>query len=86
MTIRQAFDPPRLGAMRIEHKAEDSRRKESIRTENGEPAPSIGRQLFRLGISLAAPIALYYGLRAAGVGIYPALIIGAVPPALSVLV
>lgn len=39
-----------------------------------------------LVFNLVAPIALYYGLRAAGVGIYVALIIGAVAPALSAVV
>jgi hypothetical protein len=42
--------------------------------------------MLSLGLNLAAPIALYYALRAAGVGIYPALIVGAVAPALGAVV
>jgi hypothetical protein len=42
--------------------------------------------MFALALNLAAPIALYYGLRAVGVGIYPALLAGAVAPALGAIV
>jgi len=79
-----APDLPPPGAMSIGH--EEPRRRENIRTETGTRPLGVGRQLFTLGLNLAAPIALYYGLRAVGVGIYPALIVGAVPPLLSALV
>ncbi|NYI91451.1 hypothetical protein HNR02_004774 [Amycolatopsis endophytica] len=39
-----------------------------------------------LALDIAAPLALFYGLRAAGAGDVPALVVGAVPPALNVLV
>jgi hypothetical protein len=42
--------------------------------------------MLALGLNLAAPIALYYALRAAGVGIYPALVVGAAVPALGAVV
>jgi len=78
-----ASDLPRPGTM---SDREEPRRRENIRAENGERPPTVRRQLLTLGLNLAAPIALYYGLRAVGIGIYPALIVGAVPPALSALV
>ncbi|HVA91171.1 MAG TPA: VC0807 family protein [Chloroflexota bacterium] len=81
MKIIPAFAAPRLGPRHIGREREGARR-----TERGNRPLGIGRQLFTLGLNLAAPIALYYGLRAVGVGIYPALIVGAVPPALSTLV
>jgi len=79
-----APDLPRPGAMSIGH--EEPRRRERIQPENGTRPLGVGRQLLTLGLNLAAPIALYYGLRAVGVGVYPALIVGAVPPLLSALV
>jgi hypothetical protein len=39
-----------------------------------------------LVLDIGAPLALFYGLRAAGAGDVPALVAGAVPPALNVLV
>lgn len=42
----------------------------------------LARAGLKLLVGLVAPVALYYGLRAAGVGAYPALIAGAVAPAL----
>jgi intracellular septation protein A len=65
---------------------EESRRTTGTRTENGDRPPGMGRQLLALGLNLVAPIALYYALRGAGVGIYPALIVGAVVPALGAVV
>ncbi len=49
------------------------------------PRPERGgrRALVTLVVDLVAPIAVFYGLRAAGAGIYLALIVGAVAPALS---
>ncbi len=72
---------PWRGAMGSEREREEFRR-----TENGEKPFRVGGQLLTLGLNLAAPIALYYGLRAAGVGIYLALIVGAVAPALGAVV
>lgn len=72
---------PWRGAMGNERAHEESRR-----TENSEKPFRVGGHLLTLGLNLAAPIALYYGLRAAGVGIYPALIVGAMMPALGVVI
>ena len=72
---------PWHGAMGNERAHEESRR-----TENSEKSFRVGGHLLTLGLNLAAPIALYYGLRAAGVGIYPALIVGAMMPALGVVI
>jgi hypothetical protein len=48
------------------------------------PAPaSLGRQVGAIVFDIAAPIALYYGLRAAGLSSLAALAIGAVIPAAS---
>lgn len=72
--------PPWHGAMDNEREREESRRT-NTRTENGEKPFLVGGQLLMLGLNLAAPIALYYGLRAAGIGISLALIVGAAAPA-----
>ena len=77
---------PWRGAMGNERAREESRRMTGTRTENGEKPVRVGGQILTLGLNLVAPIALYYGLRAAGVGIYPALIVGAVVPALGAVV
>ena len=53
---------------------------------NATPAPAVDRKGARLVTALfdvVAPIVLYYGLRAAGVGIYLALLAGAVAPGIS---
>jgi hypothetical protein len=86
--MRQPSKPSTLwrGAMNNEGEHEESRRMTDARTENGEKPLRVGSQLLMLGLNLAAPIALYYGLRAAGVGIYPALIVGAMIPALGVVI
>lgn len=73
---------PWRGAMGSEREREESRRTTGIRTENGEKSFRVGGQFLTLGLNLAAPIALYYGLRAAGVGVSLALIVGAVVPTL----
>lgn len=65
---------------------EESRQPAGTRTEHGDRPPGMGRQLLAVGLNLVAPIALYYALRGAGVGIYPALIVGAVIPALGAVV
>ena len=76
---------PWRGAMGNEREREESRRT-NTRTENNEKPLRVGGQLLMLGLNLAAPIALYYGLRAAGVGISLALIVGAAVPALGAVV
>jgi hypothetical protein len=80
--------PPILwrGAMGNERACEESRRMMGTRTENGEKPVRVGGQLLTLGLNLAAPIALYYGLRATGVGVSLALIVGSVVPALGAVV
>lgn len=50
------------------------------------PFAGFGRAGLELLVGLVAPVALYYGLRAAGVGAYTALIAGAVVPALGAVV
>lgn len=77
---------PWRGARGSERERDESRRTTGTRTENGEKPFRVGGQLLTLGLNLAAPIALYYGLRAAGVGISLALIVGAVAPALGAVV
>ena len=79
-------DAPRRGAPGHERTREEPGRTTGTRREDGGRPPGIGRQLRALGLNLVAPVALYYGLRAVGVGIYPALIIGAVAPALGAVV
>jgi hypothetical protein len=74
----------RRGEMASER--EESRQTIDKRTENSSRQLSMGRLLLTLGLNVAAPIALYYGLRAVGVGIYLALIVGAVAPALGAVV
>ena len=87
--MRQTLTKPptsRRGARGSEREREESLRTTGTRTENGDKPVRVGRQLLTLGLNLAAPIALSSGLRAAGVGIYLALIIGAVAPALGAVV
>lgn len=79
-------DASGAGAPGREHQREDLQQTPGTRAQDGDRPPGIGRQLLTLGLNLVAPIALYYGLRAAGVGIYLALIVGAVAPALSAVV
>ena len=81
-TCRRSRHRARRGALGTRARREESRRTKGTRTENGDRRLGIGRQMLTLGLNLVAPIALYYGLRAAGVGIYLALIVGAVVPAL----
>ena len=75
---------PRHGAIGSER--EESRQTIDTWTEHTGRRLGIGRQLLTLGLNLAAPIALFYSLRALGVGIYLALIVGAVAPALGAVV
>lgn len=56
------------------------------REEPTRPARSSRQMLLAFAFDLVAPIALYYGLRSAGVGVFLALIIGAVAPGLSAAV
>ncbi len=77
---------PWRSAIGNERVCEESRRTTDTWTENGEKPFRVSGQLLMLGLNLVAPIALYYGLRAAGVGIYPALIVGAMIPALGVVI
>jgi len=57
------------------------------KAEDGNgPTGGLGRAVLGLLVGLVAPAALYYGLRAAGVGAYLALIAGAVAPALGAAV
>jgi intracellular septation protein A len=79
-----AADTRRLDLINIERTGEPARQAENMDTANR--AKPLSRQMLTLGLNLVAPIVLYYGLRAAGVGIYPALIIGAVAPLLSAVV
>lgn len=53
-----------------------------MRVGGDEPTTGLWQAGIRLLVSLVAPVALYYGLRAADMGAYPALIVGAVAPAL----
>ena len=55
----------------------------SIDTKTAAAAVRTGGRLTTVLIDVAAPIALYYGLRAAGVGIYLALVAGAIAPGVS---
>jgi hypothetical protein len=73
--------------MGSEREPEGSRRTQDMRPSASRQMPGkmLG-QILALGLNVAAPIALYYGLRAVGVGVYPALIVGAVVPALGVVV
>lgn len=50
--------------------------------DSGEPASGGQIPVLRLIVDVAAPIGLYYGLRALGVEVYLALVVGAVVPAL----
>jgi hypothetical protein len=55
--------------------------------EQGAGHPqSLGHTLVRFAIDVVAPIAVFYGLRAGGVSSYRALVLGAVIPAVSVIV
>ncbi|HEV7215230.1 MAG TPA: hypothetical protein VGP33_08895 [Chloroflexota bacterium] len=53
-----------------------------LEAERGNRPPNLALQLLTPGLNFVAPLTQYYGMRAAGVGIYPALIVGAVAPAL----
>jgi hypothetical protein len=89
MTIRDlsaVHYAPRLHAMGGMSERKELRRTDSTGTRHGVRPLGIGRQALTLGLNLMAPIALYYGLRAAGVGIYPALVVGAVAPAFSAVI
>ena len=88
MIKRMAAQPhtPRRGALSSEREREAPQRTPGTRTENGDRPPGIGRQMLTLVVNLVAPIALYYGLRSMGVGIYLTLVIGAMAPALGVVV
>jgi hypothetical protein len=69
------------------HQLGESEPTDVTRPESGgSPRASGRRNLVTLVVDLVAPIALYYGLRAVGVGIFPALVVGAVAPALSAVV
>jgi len=76
----------RMGATSIERARNGSRLTHRTPSERSVRPTRTGRRLLTLGLNVAAPIALYFGLRAAGAGIYPALLAGAAAPALSAVV
>ncbi len=83
-------DAARRDAPGREREREEPRRTPASRTTRGDGPPgtrrTVGRQVLALGLNLVAPIVLYYALRAAGLGVYLALLIGAVAPLLGAVV
>ncbi|MFC7185244.1 VC0807 family protein, partial [Kitasatospora paranensis] len=62
------------------------RRVSAVTASEAPPRPSGRRLLLRVVRDIVVPIALYYGLRSAGVGVFVALLAGAFLPALTTAV